>query len=71
MQRVWVTLLFCILARPALACETALVLAVDVSGSISDKEYTMQINGIADALGDPDILAALLKGQDALAVVQW
>ena len=65
------TLLATVLASPALACETALLLAVDVSGSISDREYTLQINGIADALGDPEILKALVQGQDALAIVQW
>jgi len=71
MQRVVTVLVACVLASPALACETALVLAVDVSGSISDREYDLQINGIADALGDPDIVAALVEGQDALAIVQW
>ena len=71
MQRVIVAIVGCVFASPALACETALVLAVDVSGSISDREYVLQINGIADALGDPDILAALVEGQDALAMVQW
>ena len=71
MQCVWMTLLACAFAGPALSCETALVLAVDVSGSISDNEYVLQINGIANALGDPDIVGALVEGQDALAIVQW
>ena len=71
MQRVMTALVACVLASPALACETALVLAVDVSGSISDYEYVLQINGIADALGDPAIVAALVEGQDALTIVQW
>jgi Ca-activated chloride channel family protein len=71
MRHLLLTLMLCISGSPALACETALVLAVDVSGSISDREYVLQINGIADALEDPDILAALVEGQGALAILQW
>ncbi len=71
MLRVFMTLSACAIASPALACDTALLLAVDVSGSIAPDEYLLQMNGLADALQDPDIVSALVKGQDKLAVVQW
>ena len=61
----------CLLASPVRACETALLLAVDVSGSISVDEYTLQMQGLADALADPDVIAALVGGQDKLSMVQW
>lgn len=59
------------LSAPLRACELALVLAVDVSASISNGEYDFQLQGLADATGDPVIAAALIKGQIALSVVQW
>ncbi|MEO8244375.1 MAG: DUF1194 domain-containing protein [bacterium] len=71
MLRVIPILIACLMAAPAAACETALLLAIDVSGSISMDEYYLQMNGLADALEDPDIVKALIEGQDALALVQW
>jgi Ca-activated chloride channel family protein len=56
---------------PAAACETALVLAVDVSGSIDGAEYRLQAEGIAAAVSDPAVAEVLLRGQVALAVLQW
>jgi Ca-activated chloride channel family protein len=64
-------LALCLMVRPAAACETALMLAVDVSGSITGDEYVMQMNGLADALLDPDVMAALVDGQDRLALMHW
>lgn len=58
-------------AAPAWGCETALVLAVDVSGSIDRGEYRLQAEGIAAALADPAVAEALVRGQVALTVVQW
>ncbi len=58
-------------ALPARACDTALLLAIDVSSSIDIGEYRLQADGLADALADPDIVAALVDGQVALAVMQW
>lgn len=55
----------------ARACETALLLAIDVSNSIDVAEYRLQTDGLADALRDPEIIDALVQGQVALAVVQW
>ena len=58
-------------AAPVRACDTALLLAIDVSGSIDRAEYALQTEGLAQALRDPEVTAALLKGQVALSVVQW
>lgn len=64
------TLLACAPAAPR-ACETALVLAVDVSGSIDRGEYALQQQGIAQALSDSEVAEALTRGQVALTVVHW
>lgn len=61
----------CLLAGPAAGCDTALLLAVDVSGSISGAEYALQMQGMADALSDPSVIDALVTGQDRLALVHW
>jgi Ca-activated chloride channel family protein len=62
----------CLLASlPAAACETALLLAIDVSGSIDTADYRLQADGLAVALTDPEVAEALVRGQVALAVVQW
>lgn len=53
------------------ACETALLLAIDVSGSIDRGEYRLQVGGLAEALADPELADALVLGQTALAVLQW
>ncbi len=58
-------------AQSALACNAALVLAIDVSGSIDRGEYMLQTEGVAAALSDPEVAAALVQGQTALSVVQW
>ncbi len=36
-------------------CRQALVLALDVSGSVDHKEYHLQLAGLADALVDPEV----------------
>ncbi len=56
---------------PAHGCETALVLAIDISGSIDAGEYALQVQGLAEALAAPEVASALVQGQAALAVVQW
>jgi Ca-activated chloride channel homolog len=74
MQRVLLSLIVgagWLLAEPASACETALLLAIDVSSSIDEGEYHVQTDGMADALLDPDIAEALEQGQVALSVIQW
>lgn len=64
-------LLACFTAQPALACETALLLAIDVSGSIDASDYRLQTEGLASALSDPGVTDALVRGKVALAVIQW
>jgi Ca-activated chloride channel family protein len=60
-----------LLAAPARGCDTALLLAIDVSGSIDSAEYDLQVGGLAEALAEAPVRNALLTGQVALAVVQW
>ena len=52
-------------------CEVALALTVDVSGSINQEEYRLQMDGLADALMDGAISEALVRAQAKLAVMQW
>lgn len=47
------------------------MVSVDVSGSIDSGDYRLQTEGLAAALSDPEVAEALVKGQVALAVVQW
>lgn len=60
-----------VLATPARACDLALVLAVDVSGSVDPAEYMIQMQGLAEALRDPVISEALVRGEAAVSLVQW
>lgn len=53
------------------ACDLALVLAVDVSGSVDNAEFRIQMQGIADGLRDPSVSAALVQANAALTLVQW
>lgn len=65
------TLALALAAPPAQACSIALVLAMDVSGSVDAFEYEMQARGTAAALRDPDVRAALINGRVAVSVLQW
>lgn len=58
-------------AACARACQTALLLAMDVSNSVDPGEYRLQINGLAAALRDPEIAEILVQGTVALSVMQW
>jgi Ca-activated chloride channel family protein len=58
-------------ATTAAACDTALLLAVDVSNSIDPAEYRIQTEGLAAALRDGVIQDAMTNGQNAIAVMQW
>lgn len=54
--------------------DTALVLAVDVSDSVDEDRYRLQMEGIAQALEDDGVIAAITsgpKGGIALALVEW
>lgn len=58
-------------SAPALACDVALVLALDVSGSVDPTEYRLQAEGLSAALGDPVVSEALVNAKALVAVVQW
>lgn len=49
-------------ARAATEVDLELVLAVDASGSVDDGEFALQLGGIAAALRDPEVLAAIRSG---------
>lgn len=56
------------------SCRQALLLALDVSGSVDELEYTMQLGGVAKALTDPGVVDALLalpENPVALAIFEW
>ena len=56
---------------PVAACDLALVLAVDVSGSVDRGEYRTQMDGLAAALHDPVVSEALVLAQAELMLMQW
>ncbi|WP_050929134.1 DUF1194 domain-containing protein [Aestuariivita boseongensis] len=56
---------------PVAACDLALVLAVDVSGSVDAQEYRIQMDGLAEALRDPVVSEALVRAEAKLMLVQW
>lgn len=49
--------------------DTALVIAVDVSNSVDERRYRLQMNGIAEALEDPAVIATILNGAQGAIVV--
>jgi hypothetical protein len=55
------------------ACALALVLLIDVSGSVSPDRYELQHAGIAQALTDPHVQHVLLSqpGGMAITVIEW
>ena len=70
MKTVW-SLLLSFMSAPVLACDLALALAVDVSGSVDRQEYQLQMDGLATALNDPLISEALVRANAQLMLVQW
>ncbi|MEM7597165.1 MAG: DUF1194 domain-containing protein [Pseudomonadota bacterium] len=71
MIRAAITSLFVALSGPAHACDIALVLAVDVSGSVDNTEFRIQMDGLAEGLRDPSVSEALVAGEAAISVLQW
>lgn len=53
------------------ACDLALVLAVDVSGSVDPQEYRIQMEGLAEALRDGVVAEALHDQQAMVTLLQW
>ncbi|MGR3714959.1 MAG: DUF1194 domain-containing protein [Shimia sp.] len=61
-----------LLMAPAVrACDIALLLAVDVSGSVDAREYRVQMDGLAAGLRDGVVVEALIKASAAVSVMQW
>ena len=56
------------------SCRQALALGLDVSGSVDATEYRLQIDGLAAALSNAEVRAALLSPEAppvVLAVYEW
>jgi hypothetical protein len=54
--------------------DLVLVLAVDVSGSITDERFRIQMRGYADAFQAPEVIAAIQSGPAqaiSVALVEW
>jgi hypothetical protein len=63
-------------ARPALAefVDLELLLAMDASASIDMQEYFLQVQALADAFRDPDVISAIRISAPsgvAIALMQW
>ena len=60
------------IAGHARDCRLALVLALDVSSSMDEREYTLQREGLARALTHPDIVGSIVSPHPvALYVFEW
>ena len=60
--------------KERLLVDLELVLAVDASGSVDEREYRLQMAGIAVAFRDPEVLKAIESGpygQIAVALLTW
>ncbi len=54
--------------------DTALIVAIDVSNSVDEKRYKLQMEGIAQALEDPGVIQAIVggaKGGILFSLVTW
>lgn len=71
MQTLCASALAFVVATPVAACDLALAMAVDVSGSVDSNEYRIQMDGLAAGLRDPIVSEALVRGQAQLMLVQW
>lgn len=61
-------------AEPTDEVDTALIVSVDVSNSVDDARYKLQMEGIARALEDPDVIQAIIggaKGGILFSMVTW
>jgi hypothetical protein len=72
----WLVVLLVVIAAPAWAADTdlALVMAIDVSGSIDPGEYRLQHEGIARAFENPAVLSAIAGGPHGAidaTVMEW
>lgn len=60
-----------LIPAPLLACDLALVLAVDVSGSVDRAEYNTQMQGLATGLRDGIVVDALIDQSAKVTLIQW
>lgn len=67
-------LAFTIAPQAKAACTTALVLGLDVSSSVDDDEYALQVGGVADAFRSTDVHDAILPWPGSgimVSVFEW
>lgn len=60
--------------EPQAEVDTALIVSVDVSNSVDEERYRLQMEGIAKALEDPEVLKAILSGPQGgilFSMVTW
>jgi hypothetical protein len=68
------TLFFASTSQATEPVDLELVLALDASNSVSDQEFALQAQGLADAFGGDAVIQAVLEGAPggvAVAVMQW
>ena len=65
--------IFVLVPARAQTVGVSLVLAIDVSSSVDEAEYLLQMRGLAEAFRHPDVLSAIgaSTGGVAVALVQW
>ena len=54
--------------------DTALIISIDVSSSVNERRYRLQLEGIAAALEDPSVIESILTGPGGnilVSVVTW
>ncbi len=70
-RRIMLSVVCALAAQPGYACGLALILAVDMSGSVDAREYRIQMSGLAEALRDGAIAEALVVKQAQVQLIQW
>ncbi|MGF1552818.1 MAG: DUF1194 domain-containing protein [Paracoccaceae bacterium] len=65
-----------VLATPAAAtdCKLALALGLDISSSVNEREYRLQLDGLADAITHESVITAILTPEGsgvAVAAYEW
>ena len=71
MKRFLLSAAMAIAAHQVDACDLALALAVDISGSVDPVEYDIQMQGLAAAMRDSVVAEALVRAEAAVMLVQW
>jgi hypothetical protein len=59
---------------PTAAADTALVISIDVSSSVNERRFNLQLEGIASALEDSSVINSVLSGPNGtilISVVSW